>query len=481
MSRAAMSTLLEIQVLIDLAACMGAFIFATAIDPAAPWREHSLLLQRPVLQLVLATALIWTWHMSLVGVGAYRSHRLSEWPDVAIMLGQGSLLATCCLAVWSVPFLALSGTSVSAPGLAVKVGIFFVGTYLLLFTSRLIARSITRLLRRRGRNLRHVLLVGTNQRAIAVATFLTQHASLGYRLSGFVDDRWHSEHVPPEFAHKLVGDLSAFPQLLRTLPLDEVVVALPIASHYESIRRVATQCRQQGIIVRCEGSLFDLQSPLGLRKSVPTLITLHDECWGTWSILTKRSLDIVVSASALLILAPLLLVIACVIRSSTPGPVFFCQERVGLGKRRFKIIKFRSMVHGAEGLISGVEHLNESAGPTFKLANDPRITPIGHLLRRTSLDELPQFINVLLGDMSLVGPRPLPVRDYIGFSEDWHRRRFSVKPGITCLWQIRGRSAIPFEQWMELDISYIDTRSFWLDLSILLQTIPVVLKGSGAA
>jgi lipopolysaccharide/colanic/teichoic acid biosynthesis glycosyltransferase len=138
------------------------------------------------------------------------------------------------------------------------------------------------------------------------------------------------------------------------------------------------------------------------------------------------------------------------------------------------------MVVDAEALMDKVEHLNQSQGPTFKLQHDPRITPIGAFLRKTSLDELPQFFNVFLGDMSLVGPRPLPLRDYRGFSEDWHRRRFSVKPGITCLWQVNGRSSVGFERWMELDMDYIDRWSLWLDFKILIQTVPAVIRGYGA-
>jgi lipopolysaccharide/colanic/teichoic acid biosynthesis glycosyltransferase len=173
-------------------------------------------------------------------------------------------------------------------------------------------------------------------------------------------------------------------------------------------------------------------------------------------------------------------VVIVLIKFTSPGPVFFSQRRVGLNKRRFNLYKFRTMVVDAEKQMREIEHLNEASGPVFKIKNDPRITPLGRFLRKTSLDELPQLFNVLAGHMSLVGPRPLPVRDYEGFNEDWQRRRFSVKPGITCLWQVQGRSSISFEKWMELDLQYIDKWSLWLDFQILLQTIPAVLRGSGA-
>jgi lipopolysaccharide/colanic/teichoic acid biosynthesis glycosyltransferase len=168
------------------------------------------------------------------------------------------------------------------------------------------------------------------------------------------------------------------------------------------------------------------------------------------------------------------------VKFTSPGPILFIQERIGLNKRKFRLLKFRTMVVDAEQKQESLQEQNENDGPVFKISNDPRITPCGKFLRRTSLDELPQLFNVLLGDMSLVGPRPLPIRDYIGFSEDWHRRRFSVRPGITCLWQISGRSSITFERWMELDMEYIKHWSLWLDFKILLATVSAVMKQRGA-
>ena len=191
--------------------------------------------------------------------------------------------------------------------------------------------------------------------------------------------------------------------------------------------------------------------------------------------------DIVGASAAVLMFSPILVIAAIAIKLTSPGPVFFLQERIGLNKRRFKIFKFRTMVPNAERLMAALEKHNEVSGPVFKIKNDPRITTIGKFLRRSSIDELPQLLNVLNGDMSLVGPRPLPVRDYEGFNEDWQRRRFSVKPGITCLWQVNGRSGISFNQWMLLDLQYMDEWSIWLDLKILAKTVPAVFRGAGAA
>jgi exopolysaccharide biosynthesis polyprenyl glycosylphosphotransferase len=200
-----------------------------------------------------------------------------------------------------------------------------------------------------------------------------------------------------------------------------------------------------------------------------------------WPCTVKRTFDIAISACALLFVSPIMLLAAIGIKLTSPGPILFSQERIGLNKRRFKILKFRTMVPNAENLMAVLEKHNEVTGPVFKIANDPRITPIGKFLRRSSIDELPQLLNVLKGDMSLVGPRPLPVRDYEGFNEDWQRRRFSVKPGITCLWQVNGRNGISFEQWMLLDLKYMDEWSLWLDLKILAKTVPAVFRGVGAA
>jgi exopolysaccharide biosynthesis polyprenyl glycosylphosphotransferase len=212
------------------------------------------------------------------------------------------------------------------------------------------------------------------------------------------------------------------------------------------------------------------------RSQVHIAVAADDE-----RLVVKRLLDIAIASTALLFLAPLMLTIAILIKLQSNGPVFFVQERYGLHKRRFRMLKFRTMVVDAEALQAKYEANNEAQGPVFKIRNDPRMTGIGPVLRRTSLDELPQFINVLAGNMSLVGPRPLPARDVLRFEEPWLMRRFSVKPGLTCLWQINGRSDVGFDKWIRLDLEYIDNWSLALDLRILALTVPAVIRGAGAA
>jgi exopolysaccharide biosynthesis polyprenyl glycosylphosphotransferase len=197
------------------------------------------------------------------------------------------------------------------------------------------------------------------------------------------------------------------------------------------------------------------------------------------ALVAKRAFDLVASAAALVVLSPLFLAIAAAVKLDSPGPVLFRQRRVGLAGRIFTVYKFRSMHHGAEALRPALEARNEMVGPVFKIRDDPRVTRVGRWLRRTSFDELPQFFNVLRGEMSVVGPRP-PIPSEVRAYARWQRRRLSVKPGITCTWQVSGRNEVDFDRWMALDLDYIDHWSLWGDLRIVLKTIPAVLLGRGA-
>jgi exopolysaccharide biosynthesis polyprenyl glycosylphosphotransferase len=359
---------------------------------------------------------------------------------------------------------------------------WFVSSFLLA-TSRLTLRPVLASLRRRGRNLRHMLVLGTNPRAIDFALTIQDKPELGYRLVGFVDDDWPKMTEFKQTGFPLVSEYAGLAEFLRRNVVDEVAMFLPLRSFYERSFGAAALCEEHGIIMRFDGDIF------GLKKSRPARdefdgdhhVATYTEVRDWWPLMVKRLLDVVFSLSLLLMLAPVFVIGGLLIKFSSDGPILFWQERMGLNKRRFRIVKFRTMVINAERMLAELENQNEVSGPVFKIRKDPRITPIGKFLRRTSIDELPQLFNVLKGDMSLVGPRPLPVRDYEGFSEDWQRRRFSVRPGITCLWQVSGRSSIPFEQWMKLDLQYMDEWSLWLDIKILAQTVSAVLKGSGAA
>jgi exopolysaccharide biosynthesis polyprenyl glycosylphosphotransferase len=361
--------------------------------------------------------------------------------------------------------------------------VFWVLTTATVLATRLALRFILEGLRRRGRNIRYVLIVGTNSRAIDFAQRIESKVESGYRVIGFVDEPWSGLAEFQKGPHPLVCDFQQLASFLRKTVVDDVVIELPIRSYYEQSSAIAALCELHGIVVRSHPSLFNLKSarPQAEEFEGDTMITLSAGHMGGWPKVFKRILDVILSALGLLFLAPVFLIVAVLIKVTSEGPVFFLQNRLGLNKRRFRLYKFRTMVAEAERQQAALEHLNEQQGPVFKIQADPRIIPIGRILRKSSIDELPQLFNVLKGEMSLVGPRPLPVRDYEGFDQDWQRRRFSVRPGITCLWQISGRNSIGFDKWMELDIRYIDEWSLWLDLQILAGTIAAVMKGTGAA
>jgi exopolysaccharide biosynthesis polyprenyl glycosylphosphotransferase len=351
-----------------------------------------------------------------------------------------------------------------------------------LIGSRLLLRCTLRRFRLNGKNLRHVVVAGIHQRAILLAQEILSRPELGYRLIGFVDDPGERTPEFEKTGYQLVADVENFAEFLRNQVVDEVMICLPMKSHYQEAANIAATCEEHGIIVRF---LSDLFNPKLGRSTVHlfegrSVITMYTGQMVGGNVIVKRTMDFILSLAAIVALAPVFIITAVLVKLTSKGPVFFTQKRLGLNKRHFNVFKFRTMCPDAEQRQAELEHLNEVDGAAFKIKSDPRITRVGRLLRKTSIDELPQLFNVLKGEMSLVGPRPLPIRDYEGFDKDWHRRRFSVRPGITCLWQISGRSNISFDRWMELDMEYIDQWSLWLDLKILLQTIPAVIRGAGA-
>jgi exopolysaccharide biosynthesis polyprenyl glycosylphosphotransferase len=429
--------------------------------------------------LLLFMSFLLIWHVVFRVFKLYGSKRLtSRWEEI-----------------WDITRATTSGTAIIAAfGLLFHIWVvnrvfllvFWACSTALVVLSRTVIRGSLAYARRHGRNTRNMLVIGTNARALQLVDRIQHKPELGYRILGFADEDWMGLEEFKKQGLPLVSDLEALPSYVRRNVVDEVVLALPIRSFHTFASQIAAACEQQGIIVRFLPNIFDLKEARHSADELDghDLISHETTITDFWGLAIKRAIDIAVSLTAIILLSPVMLLTALLVKLTSPGPIFFVQKRLGLNKRMFHIYKFRTMVVDAEARLKDLESKNEANGPVFKIKKDPRITPIGTFLRKTSIDELPQLFNVLRGEMSLVGPRPLQVRDYELFETfcgDWQRKRFSVRPGITCLWQIKGRSSTTFEKWMELDLQYIRTWSVWLDLEILAKTVPAVLKGSGAA
>lgn len=350
--------------------------------------------------------------------------------------------------------------------------------------SRLLVRSVVIGARKSGYNFRNLLFVGINDHAMRVAKKIVSRPELGFRIVGFVDENTAEESPKPTTGRAdwpVLGNIGGLKEILERESVDEIIACLPIDTKIDDIARVTGYARDLGVVMRLVPGAVERRILDGMHFEYfddEFVITLFRERM-IGQLFMKRVLDVVLSSILLLVLSPVFLVIAICIKATSSGPVFFTQERVGLNKRTFHMIKFRSMRDDAEQVRDSIAHLNEVDGPVFKIQDDPRVTKLGKFLRRTSLDELPQLINVLRGEMSLVGPRP-PLPEEVDRYEWMFRKRLSVKPGMTCIWQISGRSDVSFARWMRMDQDYVENWSLWLDLQILLKTIPAVLTSRGA-
>ena len=423
---------------------------------------------------VVGFSVVWLTIFNLFGL--YRSRRIgmvsAEWWAIIKAVSVGTLLLSGLAPVFD---------------LSAVNRVFVLSFFCTAMLGTILARSLLRValggVRRHGRNLRNLVIVGCGPRGAEIGKVVRGKPDLGYLLLGYIDDiapPTNPLHGHPE---KLLGNFEEARAILGDLDVDEVVISLPIKSYYETISELITICEELGLIVRIPADFFEsriISAFLDEFHDKPVL-TLKTHTPASGSAMVKRAIDIIGSTGALIVLSPLMLVIIVAILIDDWGPVFFVQERVGLRRRRFPMVKFRTMHIDAEARLDEIEELNEVDGAAFKMKDDPRITRVGRVIRKLSLDEFPQFLNVLRGDMSLVGPRPLPVRDVSRFSSAWQKRRFSVRPGLTCLWQINGRHNIDFEHWMELDLQYIDNWSLSLDFDILMKTLPAVLRGTGAS
>lgn len=366
-----------------------------------------------------------------------------------------------------------------------NVLIFFAVVTAVGVVSRLLLRLLLLGFRRSGYNYRYLLVIGASERALQTAIKIDERPELGYKIEGFVAENpeamaeWESrEHG----TWKVLGLLGNLREILIAERVDEIVVCLPVDARFSDITMIVQHARDLGIVVRLMPEIADgalLKSMHIEEFEDEYVVTLFREQL-LMQLLAKRLIDATVSLAALVALFPFLVLVTVLIKLTSSGPVLFAQNRVGMNQRQFKLYKFRSMVVDAEERKSALQHLNERDGPVFKIEKDPRTTWIGRFLRRTSIDELPQLFNVLCGEMSLVGPRP-PLPEEVTRYEWLYRKRLSVKPGVTCIWQVSGRDNVSFDRWMEMDHEYVENWSLWLDLKILLETIPAVLFSRGAS
>lgn len=351
---------------------------------------------------------------------------------------------------------------------------------ILLVAARYISYSGIAWMRQRLGRYHYFLIVGCGSRAHEMATLIEESRGMGLRLVGFVNPTSEGSKLSERFGRYEVFPLSTIEQVLQDRVIDEVVFAV---SMQELARLEPVMAHVANVGVKTRVQLEFLPSPysriyLENFRDVP-LLSLSTAPESELLLFLKRTGDVIVAAFALVLLFPVLVAIAAAIRITSPGDVLFRQTRCGLGGRRFTLYKFRSMVNNAEQLRAELHQLNESDGPVFKISDDPRITPVGRLLRRFSLDELPQLWNILRGDMSFVGPRPA-IPHEVDKYEPWQRRRLRMRPGLTCIWVLEGRSDVDFHRWIQLDLAYIDNWSLWLDCKIFFRTIPIVISGKGA-
>ena len=356
----------------------------------------------------------------------------------------------------------------------------FLVTTSFLAIEKVILLLLLRRFRAKGFNFRNILVVGSGDRARRFIEQVNSNREYGLKILGIIDE--DSSRIGLDIGgYKVIGDLDFIPDVLLSTAVDHVIFIVPRSS-LDKIQPIILNCETLGVSVSVAADLFQTQFTKLRQDSMLgfPLLTFETTSDKHQELIFKRIFDIIVSALGLIVVAPLFALIAVLIRLTSDGPAVFSQERCSVNGRRFKLYKFRTMDKDAEGKLDDLLAHNQMEGPAFKMDNDPRVTPVGKFLRKSSLDELPQLYNVLRGDMSLIGPRP-PLPKEVEKYDFWQRRRLSMRPGITCLWQVSGRNKITdFDEWARLDLKYIDEWSMMLDAKILLKTVPTVLCGIGA-
>ncbi len=408
----------------------------------------------------------------LWATGSYHDWRGRVWLDHLFLIINAVGLAMVVALAWSFVFTPL----VYSRLLLFEGGVFMIA---LITLNRFLALAIQSELRKRGIGVKRIVIVGAGEVGRRVMRTVVARPDLGYEIVGYVDDN------PDKGMGKIgrfcgFGSVDNLSQLIDGQEVDEVIITLPW-NYHRRILSVLRACARRDVKARLVPDLFQMslsRVQVGDLGGLP-LIEIQDIAFTRGELTFKRLTDIALSIAALIVGWPFLLLIAIAIKVDSPGSIFFKQERVGQDHRPFRIVKFRTMREGAERELEDLKAYNEADGPLFKMRDDPRVTRVGRLLRRTSLDELPQIINILRGEMSWVGPRP-PIPAEVAEYRHWHHKRLSVPPGLTGLWQVSGRSELTFDEMVLLDLYYIEHWSPWLDLSIMMRTVPKVLARDGA-
>ena len=457
-------SILVMDVIVSAAAFVGVLALAAPEGALVLSQAESLKL------LVLGLIASFVWPLALHSTVVERATR---------QLPVASLLSQLVLAgAASTVIVSAAAFSVRAPVAPLVLLTCVLAQFFAVSLFRVSILAVLRLARRRGRNFRNLLIAGSGPRALDVQRLVERHPTWGYVVVGFVDEGdWpvHPE-IPEEQVHKFVE----LPQLMRDQVIDEVIIACP-RSVFGALGSIVGVCAEAGVPVTVLSDIFGDYVPPPRVTQFDTLAALRFSPvhHARGDLRVKRLVDLMGAGALLLFTAPLIGAAAIAIKATSRGPVFFRQQRCGRNGHRFAMLKLRTMVEDAERRQTELLDRNEMEGPVFKIKADPRVTAAGRVLRRWSIDELPQLWNVLRGDMSLVGPRP-PIPTEVARYQIFERRRLSMRPGITCLWQVSGRNEIGFDEWVKLDVEYIDSWSLVNDFKILLRTIPTVLRGNGA-
>ncbi|MFN2358641.1 MAG: sugar transferase [Desulfotignum sp.] len=473
------SLTLEMQKILDIAITGFCFVAAYFIKRHLPGDTLSGLSTDPNYYIILLLIII-CWYVSFKWMGMYMSFRQQPFWQFFVVIVKSCLMGMVLVSL-AMYLMHIKGVS------RLLMGIFLVLNIGLLTLFKYIVYKALAKVRESGRNTRNILIVGSRHRARQFIAAVEQHKSTGYRILGCFEVAQECLGKTVVNDHKVIGLVRDLESYLRTNIVDELVFATSLKNVEKGDRYMAL-AESMGIKVRI---IPDWE--LHYLMFSPEIATIRfEEFLGVYNmalqstprnegqLLLKNVFDVVGALVLIVLLLPVFVAIAAAIKGFSKGPVLYTQERQGLNGRRFKVIKFRTMVENADELQKELQEMNEADGPAFKIKNDPRIIPyIGVFLRKTSLDELPQLFNVLKGEMSLVGPRP-PIPREVDEYSIWHRRRLSMKPGMTCLWQISPRrNDLSFEDWMKLDLTYIDTWSLFNDIKILLLTAKAVLTGAG--